>query len=326
MSLESPATPPAAPVVTDDGYASVITAQGRKERRLQATIQPFDCTQSSVLTPNELRRMRQRHEQFVRALAGRFSIHLRTEFTMKIARLYTLSFQRLVENMRSPTHLVLFKSDPLKGVCLLEVPPRLGLLIVDRLLGGPGKPSENATELTDIEVTLLDQAVSIILTEWCAQWKDLQELRPIPLGHENNARFLQTAPDDAAMLVLSVETTVADLTEMMQVVIPVATLDTLIRKLASSAAVEKESAPAASARPRWNRQLDNVEVPVTAEWHGLQLTGREITQLKVGDVLQLSPGCSNQVQLRLAQQRKFAGQLGTRGRNWAVQVTGPISS
>jgi flagellar motor switch protein FliM len=328
MSSDLPATPPppeAAPSPAPPAqWTNVMTAQGRMERRQQTAIQPFDCGHSSVLTPGELRRIRQRQEHFVRALAGRLSIHLRTEFAMKISRLTTVSYQRLVDGLRAPTHLALFKADPLKGVCLLEVPPRLVLLIVDRLLGGPGQAPASPGELTDIEVAIFDQAVHIILAEWCAQWKDLQEIRAVPLGHENNARFLQTAPGDTPMLVLSVETTIGNFSEQLQIALAVSILDPLLRKLAATTTAEKEAVPVPPARPRWNRQLNDVQVPVTAEWRGLQLTARELAGLKTGDVLDLTAACASQVQLRLAQRPKFTGRLGTRGSHWAVQVNGPV--
>ncbi|MBI5386137.1 MAG: flagellar motor switch protein FliM [Verrucomicrobia bacterium] len=306
-----------------DAVVTVITGRGRNQKHRQGDIQSFDGRHSSILAPSEMRRIRLRHEQFVRALAGRFSIQLRLEFQMKIVRLQTMSYQKLIESYRSPTHLTLFRADPLKGVCLLEVPPGLGLLIVDRLLGGPGRPPANPGELTELEITLLDQIIQNILAEWAAPWRDVQELRPLALGYENTARFLNTSPADASMLVLAVETGVGDFVDYLQIALPCSTFDPIIRKLGALGTAEKEPV-SANAKPRWNRQFDDAPIPVIAEWQGLQLTTRELMDLKQGDVLLLSPECAGQVRLKLAKLPKFVGRLGTSGAQWAVQITGAI--
>jgi flagellar motor switch protein FliM len=60
--------------------------------------------------------------------------------------------------------------------------------------------------------------------------------------------------------------------------------------------------PAPAAPVKWNRCLDDVALPLTAEWQGLELSAREVLHLKVGDVLQVSPQLARQVCLRLGEQ------------------------
>jgi flagellar motor switch protein FliM len=67
-------------------------------------------------------------------------------------------------------------------------------------------------------------------------------------------------------------------------------------------------------------------MPMTAEWHGMEITVREVTQLKAGDVLELSPNSVNQVRLQLADTAKFLGRLGTRDRRWGVEITQVLKS
>jgi flagellar motor switch protein FliM len=65
---------------------------------------------------------------------------------------------------------------------------------------------------------------------------------------------------------------------------------------------------------------------VTAEWPALEMTARDLTNLKVGDVLPLDGEVVNQVRLRLAALPKFIGRLGTTGSKWAVEITETIQS
>jgi flagellar motor switch protein FliM len=64
-------------------------------------------------------------------------------------------------------------------------------------------------------------------------------------------------------------------------------------------------------------------VNVTAEWQGLKMSARDVTQLKPGDLLGLDPACAAQVLVRFGNIPKFLGRPGTSDAKWAVQLTVP---
>lgn len=314
-----------AQVAVEESTTTVHKASGEKDTKRMDNIQPYDFRQPAFLSAGELRKLRLRHEEFIRSLAARLSLYLRLEFALQMSKLHTVSFQKFTEALANPTHLTLFKVEPLRGICLLEIPPRLGLTIVDRLLGGPAHSINAERELSEIEVGLLDQALNIIVVEWCNHWSGLEELRPALLGHESNGRFLQTSPHDTVMLVLAMETRIGDCVEQMQIAIPYYTLEPLVLKM-NTKLDPQEHAAEAGASLLWNERLDDMKIPVTAEWPELQITARQLTQLKVGDLFPLSPQFVERVQVRLAKLPKFIGRLGTRGPCWAVELTEVLRS
>jgi flagellar motor switch protein FliM len=303
----------------------VLTPKGVRERRNRDTIRAHDFRQSGFLAPSELRRIRLRHEQFVRALAARLAMFLRLEFTVQLGKLQIVGYQKFIENLPSPTHITLFKTDPLKGVGLLVLTPRLALTLVDRMLGGPGEAPESSRDLSEIEVALSDQICTLLLSEWCVHWPEMRDLRAALLGHETNSRFLQTAPPDTAMLLITLEAGFGEKVEPVQIAFPYATLEPLVRLLCPAPLPESDGVPTRAARVQWNREFDDVPVPVCAEWQGLKISAAGITRLQPGDVLMLDPHCAAQVQLRLSHVAKFLGRPGTRGGQWAVELTSPIT-
>ncbi len=208
----------------------------------------------------------------------------------------------------------------MKGVVLLVIPPKLGLTLVDRLLGGPGQATEEVHELSEIETALVDQVASLVISEWCNHWPEMRGLQPSLLGHENNSRYLQTATPDTAMLILTMSGGIGEQSEPIQIVFPYATVEPLVRLLSPSLPTS-ETAPTRAAKPKWNAEFNDVKVPVIAEWHGLKMSASEISRLKVGDTLALDPACAAQVHLRLSHVPKFTGRPGTSGGKWAVQLT-----
>ncbi len=294
----------------------------------RAEAQPYDFRQPSFLSQNQLRRLRILHEGFLRSLSARMSLFLRLEFSAQMTKLHTLPYQKFADELANPTHLTLFKAEPLRGICLLDIPPRLGLTIVDRLLGGPAHSVSLEREMSEIELALLNQALGIVLTEWCSQWVKLKDIRPHVLGFENNGRFLQSSPHDTVMLVIAIEVRLGDCVEQMQFAFPSHTLEPLVGLL--TAITERgEEPPGSQEAPRarrWNPALANVRVPVVAEWQNLRLTARQLTSLQIGDVLPLSPEQSNDVKVRLARVTRFNGRLGTAGDRLAIQLTSVLKS
>lgn len=290
--------------------------------------QPYDFRQPSFLSANQMRRLRILHEGFLRSLSARMSLYFRLEFSMQLTKLHSIAYQKFVDELDSPTHLTLFKAEPLRGICLLDIPPRLGLTMVDRLLGGPAHSVNLDREMSDIELALLNQAVSIILTEWCSQWSRIRDVRHHILGTETNGRFMQSSPHDTVMLIIAMEARLGDCMEQMQLALPCHTLEPLVHGL-NAITDHSDEMPLASVREsslRWNPALSHVRVPVIAEWQNLRLTARQLTSLKPGDVLPLSPTQSNEVKVRLAKVTRFNARLGTAGEHLAVQLTNIVKS
>jgi flagellar motor switch protein FliM len=303
--------------------ATVLKPGGVKARFKHEDIQPYDFRQPAFLSSGELRRIRLRHEEFIRSLAAHLSIYLRLEIGLQMSKLQTLSFQKYAEGLPSPTHLTLFKVEPLRGVCLLDMSPRLGLSIVDRLLGGTAHSITFNGDLSEIEIALLDQVALLILNEWCQLWQKVENPRPILLGHENSGRFLNTSPHDSILLILSMEVRLGDCVEQMQLAFPFLTIEPLMKQ----AALGGETDRAAAAQPRsskWNPSLDDVRIRVDTEWQGVELKAGQLAALKRGDVLLLDPDCFDRVEVRFEQRPKFHGRLGVSGNRLAVELTSPI--
>ena len=284
-------------------------------RPASSAVLPLDLRGASLLSPRQLRKLRAHQEQFLEAASARVSPLLRSDFSFNLDSIQVLSFQKLTEAWAAPAHLILFKTEPLRGVSILDIQTPLALSIVDSLMGGSGKIEETGRELSEIEKALLDQVVQALLEEWCGNWASLRQLKPAVLGCETDGRFLQTSPPQTSMLTLFLEVRNGDCAGRMQLAFPYATLEPLLRQLCPEAeAAAEPPAPVAPNPAKWNRSLDDVSLPVTAEWQGMELSARDVLHLKAGDVLQVAPEWVRQVRVR----------LGTVGGHLAVEITQTI--
>jgi flagellar motor switch protein FliM len=284
--------------------------------------QPHIFRRLSSFSTTELRKLRVRHEEFISSLAARLSVHLRTEIGLKMSSLEAMTFEKFVEELSNPTYLALLKLEPLSGTCFLDIPPRLGLSVVDCELGGPGVCVEEERSLSEIESRVISRFVEINFSEWCSSWSDTLDLRPLLIGHESNVTFVQNESLDTTMLVLGVEVQIGELTQQMHFGFPYLMLEPLIKKLnAEAEKSEKPAAKAPLAALKWNPVLDDVRIPVGIELPGLGITARELAGLKVGDVIAVEPEVFQNVRISLGKKAKFSAVAGRCGSHWAARIT-----
>jgi flagellar motor switch protein FliM len=283
-------------------------------------VETYDFRNPVFLSEVELRRLRILHEDFIRYLSARLSLFLRMELSLKMAKLTTATYTKFTEGLPSPTHLCLFKAEPMIGVGILDINPRLALTIADRLLGGRGHSVKAERYLTEIEIALLEDVIQIVLEEWCGQWKSEQELRGVIIGHENNGRFLQTSPKDAIMLALSLEVNFGDCSEQIQIGVPYYTIEPLVKKMQARRQKDTTIAPVAK-HSAWQTSYDRITVPVRAEWQAFELSLREVFNLRVGDVLELPATHLQETSVLLNGAPKFIGTVGLDTDRVAVKLT-----
>ncbi len=288
-------------------------------------IEAYDFRNPAFLSEAELRRLRLLHEDFIRYLSARLSLYLRMEFGLKMAKLTTVTYSKFTESLPNPTHISLFKVEPLLGVGILDINPRLALTIADRLLGGRGHSVKAERYLTEIEVALIEDVIVILLEEWCAQWKTEEELRPQIIGHENNGRFLQTSARDAIMLAMTLECNFGDCSEQIQIGVPYYTIEPVVKRMQARRQKDSEVTPVVK-RAEWHPAYDQIAVPVRAEWQAFELSVREITSLRVGDVIEMQPSICSETIVLLNGTPKFISSVGLNSDRVAVQLTRKLPS
>ena len=320
METTANPTPPAAATVAPAAAPAPAVAAGPKL---------YELTQRTLFNAAELRRLTADYDGIRRSCAVRLAVLFRTDFELNLTSLNTPTFRQFVGEMPQPTHLSLFKVEPLRGVGVLEMSPSLALSLLDRLMGGQGAADIPSRELTEIEVALLGQITHLLTEAWCAHWKIGKELKSSLIGNENDPRFLQTSPPDSTMLVAAFDARIGDAVGKIRIALPFSTVEPILQIIRAELKPPIES-PLPSATPTkpaaWNPALDHVAIPVTAELPGPQITARELQQLKVGDVLPISANAASLVQVKLGGVPRFNARLGTRDHHWAVEVLNALAS
>jgi flagellar motor switch protein FliM len=246
---------------------------------------------------------------------------LRTEFNLEMDDLNADLYANFTQSVKTPSCVTLFKLQELNGVCLLDVNSHLSATVVDRILGGRGSTNPEERGLTDIEKALVEDFNQIILEEWCKQWEGTMSLTPSIIGTESTGKFLQTSPTDAMMLILTMEASFGDVSGPLRIAVPYYTMEPVLSRLLLAAANEEKKT---SRPPRWHDIYDDIPVSVSAEWDAFDVTLRDLSNLSVDDVIEMSPDLLGDTKLRIEGRTCFIGEIGLEGEQVAFQVNESI--
>lgn len=300
----------------------VYGGSGKVRNTAAHSVQAYDFRSPVYLNPSQMRRLRIKHEDYIRGLAATLSLYLRMDFSITMSRLETISYRALLEILPMPSHLTLFNLKPLKGVCLFDISPRLGLTVIDRMLGGPGHSVKIEREFTDMEVTVLENFIRLVLKEYCECWLNYQHLESEITQHENTARFLNIVDHDEIMLYLEMEARFGDCVAGMRFIIPYHMIEHLVEMLMKEISANEESSRTTVKLPTDKRAPSyNIPVPISAHWEGLKLSLGEIQNLQSGDILMLENKVVEKAVIALGNLPKFIGRVDLSDQKVKLQIT-----
>ncbi|HCJ12060.1 MAG: flagellar motor switch protein FliM [Verrucomicrobia bacterium GWF2_51_19] len=306
---------------TEDVDLTVFRYTGERILSSKKTpVQIYDFRNPVFLTEIELRQVRIRHEKFIHYLSARLSMYLGMDFGLKMSKLYTAPYLKFIESIPNPTYINLFKVEQMTGVGIIDTNPRLAMTIVNRMLGGQGHSIHEERYLTEIEMGLMDEIINIVLDEWTRQWEEVTEMDIAIVGNENNGRFLQTAPHDAIMLVVDMESTLGDCSAQMQLAVPYYMIEPIIREMQANS--RKYSRVGTIERTAsWLTGYDAIYVPIFAEWDAFSASVQDVLGLREGDIIQLPKNILKSTKLRCHNAIHFLGEVGVEQGKVAVKIT-----
>jgi flagellar motor switch protein FliM len=158
-------------------------------------------------TPNKfpngfVRELVEVHKGFGRMLSDNLTRELRAPVVVEAIGSEQLSYDAYIRSMPNPSILSIVALNPLPGQIVLEMSTQLGLILVDRMLGGPGRPIA-PRQPTQLEQTLLGAILEYPLTALKETYEGVVEVTPEFVTSELNPSFAHAASPTEMVLVLT---------------------------------------------------------------------------------------------------------------------------
>jgi flagellar motor switch protein FliM len=229
-------------------------------------------------------------------------------------------FGDFMRSLPVPTSINIFKIDPLRGNALLVVDTRLVFSLVENFFGGAGsQPKIEGRDFTPIEQSIITKVVKVLLANLEDAWRPVHEVSIEYVRSEINPQFATIVPPSDVVVVISFEVELESAMGSLLVALPYATIEPIRSKLYAAFQSERLEVDHAWIS-RFRDRLLETPVDLTVTLGTTRLTGRQLLDLQVGDILLLDQDEDDLLEARVQGVLKFYGEPGFVKGNKAFRV------
>lgn len=287
---------------------------------LQKKAQVYDFRRPDRIAKDQLRSIHLLHENFARSLASSLSAYLRAYIAVNLVSVEQLSFLEFTQCLPSPTSLIVLGMKPFDGNAVLEINPALVFPILEMLLGGAGKSLGKINrELTEIEQSILEGLLRIILNDLRTAWGAVANIDFSSESHETEPQLLQFLAPSEAVVAISMDVRIGESAGLMNLGIPSIVVKMLRQKFDQQWSLRKTQASEAQ-HQRMLKLVRGANVSLEAHLRGPQLSVKELLDLEPGDILEFDYPTSKPLDLTVNGLLKYRGEVVTSTRKRAFEI------
>lgn len=280
----------------------------------------YDFSSQDRIIRGRMPTMEMVNERFARLWRiGLFGL-IRRSAELSVRGIDLVKFNEYMHSLYVPTNLNLIKFKPLRGTGLIVFEPTLVFAVVDNFFGGDGRfhTRIEGREFTATEMRVIQLMLKQTFADLKEAWAPVMDVDLEYINSEINPHFANIVTPREYVVVCRFHVELEGGGGEIHITLPYAMLEPIRDLLDAgiqSDRIERDES--------WNvtlrEQLSDAEVTLSSVLARKQLSLRELTRLKIGDILPID--LPAQVPLCVEEVPLFTGQFGiSHGRN-AVKIT-----
>lgn len=295
---------------------------------VQKEVMPFDFRLPNRISKNQLRTIRNIHENFAESLSAFLLSKLQTIVNISVISVDQIYYSEYVLSVSNPACLFTFeiKKTDIKGI--LEFSPDFALTLVDRLLGGNGTGTKTTKNITAIEQKVLTVVVDKIMSDLKKNWLIIDNLDFAIDRFEPDIDFAQITSQSESVLLISFEILIANQPFLMNICFATYAFDTILSKLSSQnlSSIRPVKYDGTTAQEIISTHLNETYLPIIVEFGKTVITVEELYNLEKGDIIKLSARIGDEHEVRVQEKTAFMGRPGVVNKHRAIKITRKIDS
>ena len=306
-------------VVEDDGED---VFEGSEEQLLpQKQVTLYDFKRPNRVSKEQLRAFRGIHDKMARSLASQISSIMRSIVEIQLHSVDQMTYGEFLMSLPNPTSFNVFSVKPLEGSGVIEINPSIAFPMLDRLLGGKGEPFDASREFSDIELSLFETILRVMMATLKEAWGPVMDVYPTVESKESSPNVVQIVAQNEIVVMVVMEIIIGHSSGMMNICYPVISLEPILPKLASRDLMLNEMSSKKSRNTELQVLLGGAKVNVEANLGAAELTLSDILDLQVNDVVRLSAAANDIVTVCIDGKERFKGEIGLRRFRKSIQIT-----
>ncbi len=306
-------------VVEDEGDDVLETGEDSLLPQRQVTL--YDFKRPNRVSKEQLRAFRGVHDKMARSLASQISSIMRSIVEIQLHSVDQMTYGEFLMSLPNPTSFNVFSVKPLEGSGVIEINPSIAFPMLDRLLGGKGEPFDASREFSDIELSLFETILRVMMSTLKEAWGPVMDIYPTVESKESSPNVVQIVAQNEIVVMVVMEIIIGHSSGMMNICYPVIALEPVLPKLASRDLMLNETSTKKSRNAELQVLLGGAKVDVEANLGNSDLTLGDILELQIGDVLRLSSAADDIVTVAVDGKERFKGEIGLRRFRKSIQIT-----
>jgi flagellar motor switch protein FliM len=273
-------------------------------------IVPFDLTNQDRIIRGRMPVLEIVNDRFARLCTNALANTMRKRVDINPISIDMSKFGDFMRSLPVPTSISIFKMEPLRGNALLVVDSRLVFALVENFFGGAGsQPKVEGRDFTPIEQAIVDKVVKIALSNMEESWKPVHEVHIEVVRSEVNPQFAAIVPPSDVVIVVTFEVELENAIGSLICCLPYATMEPIRSKLHASFQSERLEVDHVWIN-RFKERLLETPVEFLVRLGRTRITGRQLLNLEVGDILLLDTDADALLEVEIEGVRKFYGVPG----------------
>ena len=289
-----------------------------EETKSQAEVVAYNLTSQNLALHDQFNALEEVYDKFATLLNTSLSTTLQQPIAAEFVSTEIVKYSEFLGAFSNPTSFTMFSMDPLIGLALLAIEPAFVYSLIDCMLGGDGKPTQQLREFTLIEQRMMRKFALEVFNSLQQAWVVIDPIDISLKNTEMKPEFVQLASPHDLMVVIVFAIKGEKYSGNLHICIPHLMLEPIKDKLSAKNLKNKNQ------EQTWCLQLQKIlqNMPVTliAELGLTTCSVRDLLDLRIDDVLQLNTGPEDLITLSAGNIPKFLGFPGIIKGNRAVEI------
>ncbi|RLB74219.1 MAG: flagellar motor switch protein FliM [Deltaproteobacteria bacterium] len=301
----------------DEGEVETETDQPLSDDEFQA----YDLTSQERIIRGRMPTLEIINQRFARVFRTSLStlLHKVIDVTPLVSDM--MKFGEFLKTVPVPASIHLFKMEPLRGMALIIVESKLVFSLIDMFFGGGGRDTVKVEgrDFTAIEERIVRKVVEAALACMEDAWNPIEDIRFSFVRSEMNPQFVTIVPPSDVVILSTFTLEMDEFSGSITVCIPYSLVEPLRNKLYTGFQSERLEVDVAWLRRLVSRLLAT-DVALSSTLGDTEITGRQLLELKVGDIVPLRQDATEMAQVQIEKCLKYRAVVGTSKGSKAVML------
>lgn len=298
----------------------------------KSKLKEYDFSSPKKFTKDQLKSLNNLYENFCRIISSYFTSVLRNVCEVEIVQIEEQRYYEFNNALPDNTLVAMLSFEPEgaqydESTMMMEFATGFGYLLVDRFMGGVGRPYTPERTYTEIELSLINLAIENIAKFMQEAWSSYIAVKTELRSVETNGRLLQAYSQQDVVVIVTLEIKEEDFIGTANICMPADNLEGVINSFSVKYAHStKQQDPE---REKMNQELmmDSLkqsELEMEAVLDHCQMSLGDISLLQVNDVVVLNKKIDTDLDINVEGIPWYTARLGELETKKAVKLVESI--